>query len=139
MDAEETLPNRELQKILYVDDDEDMRLIVEIALTAIGKFTAEICPSWPQAREKLDSFSPDLILLDLIMPDVDGLAALDDLRKASAWRHIPVVFLTAHLQPTGLSDYRDLNILGIVGKPFKPKQLRSQLLDLWHSKEGRMR
>lgn len=136
MNNEETRQSGELQKILYVDDDEDMRLIVDIALTGIGKLDVEICTSWPQARERLRDFTPDLILLDLIMPDVDGMSALNDIRSMNEWRGIPVVFLTAHLEPAGLSANEGMNILGIVRKPFKPNQLANQLREFWNRRKG---
>lgn len=135
MNTTEQLSTRILQKILYVDDDEDMQLIVEVALSGFADYSLETCSSWDAAKEKIGTFMPDLILLDLMMPEIDGLAALKEIQSIDVIQKIPVIFLTAHLQPSQFGNLEQLGILGVVTKPFKPNLLAGQISALWDNRE----
>ena len=122
---------RDLQSVMYVDDDEDMLQIVEVALAGFGRLSLETCASWSQARARIAAFRPDLMLLDVMMPDTDGVSALLEMQADADLRHIPVVFLTAHLQPDELARLTMPGVLGIITKPFQPDRLAGQLRALW--------
>ena len=120
-----------LQKILYVDDDQNLHQLVGLALQQMGGLTVQICESGIKALELAAIFKPDLILLDVVMPGMDGLETCRELRKIPATRQTPVVFFTGHTSPNDLLRYRTYKPLGVVSKPFVPLELPLELLKLW--------
>jgi CheY-like chemotaxis protein len=120
---------RKLSKILLVDDQRDIRSIVGLALGKIGKFEVQVCASGAEALLAAPEFSPDLLLLDLSMPVMDGLATLAGLRERGI--DAPAIFFTARLKPGDVERYRDLGVLGVIPKPFDPLKLGAQLREMW--------
>ncbi|OIN85769.1 MAG: hypothetical protein AUJ12_08170 [Alphaproteobacteria bacterium CG1_02_46_17] len=120
-------------KILHVDDDHVMRLMTKTALSrsSIG-FSVESCASAKEALEKIPSFSPDILLIDMVMPIMDGIVLLQTIRnKEWDFQKIPAVFVTG--KEMGVVDEREKlePILGIILKPFSPTLLGEDLLNLW--------
>jgi CheY-like chemotaxis protein len=122
---------RELQRILHVDDDDDIRAIAAMALELIGLFELLQCASGKQATEEAASFRPDLLLLDYMMPDMDGKETLCELRKIPGLNDVPVVFMTARVNENLSNDLRRDGALGVIAKPFDPMDLAAQLRELW--------
>lgn len=122
-----------LDKILYVEDDPDIQAIAVMVLDAISGFTVEACSSGAEALSKAVAFNPDLILLDVMMPVMDGPETLHALRKLPELAHTPVVFMTAKVQPQEVQGYLDLGAVGVIAKPFDPMTLADQLRDIWVS------
>lgn len=118
-----------LTRILLVDDQRDIRSIVGLALGKIGRFDLKVCASGMEALESVGSFTPDLLLLDLSMPSMDGVATLKALRARNVTA--PAVFFTARMNPSELERYSDLNVLGVIPKPFDPLKLAGQLREMW--------
>lgn len=110
-------------RILLVEDEEDIRRIARMSLERIGGFEVEECPLGVHARETATRFAPDLILLDVMMPGMDGPSTLTDLRSDDATRAIPVVFMTAKVQPQEKERFIGLGALGVIAKPFDPMTL----------------
>ena len=123
--------NKELQKILYVEDEEDIRLIVQIALQDLGGFTLKSCSSGYEAITEVAAFAPDLILLDMMMPGLDGQATLQELRKLPASKDIPVIFITARIQEKEVAQYQQLGIMAVIAKPFEPLTLADTIREHW--------
>jgi CheY-like chemotaxis protein len=121
----------ELKRILYVDDEPDIRAVAQMSLETVGGFTVLLCASGREALEKAGAFSPDLILLDVMMPEMDGPATLAALRQIPALTQTPVCFFTAKVQTTEVEQLKSLGALEIVAKPFKPMQLPQTLRDIW--------
>ena len=121
-----------LSKILLVDDQRDIRSIVGLALGKIGKFEVQVCSSGEEALAAAPVFSPDLLLLDLSMPGMDGVATLKGLRERGI--DAPAIFFTARLKPGDVERYHELGVLGVIPKPFDPLKLGAQLREMW-SKE----
>ncbi|GAB3542386.1 response regulator [Noviherbaspirillum agri] len=121
-----------LQHILYVEDDPDIRTVAQLALEAVGGFRLRACAS---GREALDAvatgYVPDMILLDVMMPEMDGPTTLARLRAMEAAAHQPAVFMTAKVQPAEIAYYTSLGAKGVLAKPFDPMQLPQQVLQLW--------
>ncbi len=120
-------------KILHVDDDHVMRLMTKTALSRSSiDFSVESCASAKEALEKIPSFSPDILLIDMVMPIMDGIMLLQTVRNKE-WRFqkIPAVFITG--KEMGIIDEREKlePILGIILKPFSPTLLGEDLLNLW--------
>ncbi|TYC57051.1 response regulator [Marinobacter sp. BW6] len=119
--------DREITRVLYVEDDPDIRAIAEIALQEIGGFEAALCESGAVAVETAPSFEPELILLDVMMPGMDGPSTLKALRELDGMAEIPVIFMTARLQNSEIREYRELGALGVIPKPFDPMTLSDQI------------
>ncbi len=120
-----------LQRILMVDDDSDIRTVAEISLTAVGGFTVEVCASGPEALEKAPAFGPDLILLDVMMPGMDGPTTLKGLREIPALAQTPVIFMTAKVQPQEVAQLVACGALDVLAKPFDPMALPDALRRIW--------
>lgn len=127
---------RELQRILHVDDDEDIRTIADIALKLIGQFELLQCASGKQATEEAEAFRPDLFLLDYMMPDMDGKETLRELRSLPSLSDVPVVFMTARVNEEFSNSLRRDGALDVIAKPFDPMDLADQLRALWQIYTG---
>ena len=117
----------EIRKVLLVDDDEDIRVIGEMALTEVGGLTTVLAGSGEQAIAVADAEQPDVILLDVMMPGMDGPTTFRRLREQSSTATIPVVFVTAKIQRHEVQRYLDLGAIGVIGKPFDPMGLPTEL------------
>ena len=122
---------RPLDKILYVEDDLDIQAIAVMVLEAISGFTLEACSSGNEAITKAVAFAPDLVLLDVMMPGMDGPETFQALRKMPELATTPVVFMTAKVQPQEVQGYLALGAVGVIAKPFDPMTLADQLRDIW--------
>ncbi len=127
-----TAHHRSLHRILLVDDQRDIRSIVGLALGKIGRFELRVCASGEEALASTADFTPDLLLLDLSMPVMDGVATLKALRERSV--DAPAVFFTARMKPGDVERYRELNVLGVIPKPFDPLKLGGQLREMWQER-----
>lgn len=119
-----------LARVVAVEDDPDIRAVVELALGHVGGLAVTCCESGPSALEAVPEIGPDLVLLDVMMPGMDGLETLTRLRLDSRIRHVPVVFMTARVQPHHRADYLERGALGVIAKPFDPLTLAKQLRQL---------
>ena len=127
---------RSLTRILYVEDEPDIQAIARIALEDIGGFVLEVCDSGEQALSKAAAFTPDLLLMDVMMPDMDGPTTLRRLRENPTLADIPVVFMTAKVQPQEVRALRDAGALDVIAKPFEPMTLARDLRAIWARRVG---
>ena len=118
------------QKILLVDDEPDILEIIGFNLEREGYevFTA---PNGRKALEIARKQKPDLVLLDVMMPEMDGPTTLACLRKMTQMLHTPAIFITAKVQPSEVEYLKSLGAIGVLAKPFDPMQLASQVRELW--------
>jgi len=121
----------ELQKILYVEDEPDIQMIARVALENVGGFELLVCSSGVEAVEKAEAFAPDLFLLDVMMPGMDGPTTLAELRKISSLTKTPVMFMTAKVQPQEVEFLKSLNVADVIAKPFDPMGLAKSIRDAW--------
>ena len=124
---------RELKLVLYVEDDPDIQMVAQMALEVVGGLTLRSCSSGREALDAVASCQPDLILLDVMMPEMDGPSTLAELRKLPVTASTPVVFMTAKVQAAEVSHYRSLGAIGVIAKPFDPMQLAQQVRQLWET------
>jgi two-component system, OmpR family, response regulator len=110
-------------KVLLIDDEEDIRSIGKLSLEAVGNFQATLAASAAEGIKSALSDRPDLILMDMMMPGVDGLAALLEIRRTPALERVPVVFLTAKAQRSDVARYLEMGAAGVICKPFDPMTL----------------
>jgi len=120
-----------LQKILLVEDDPDIRTVVKASLEMIGKFQVCACGSGAEAFAALPKFGPQLALLDVMMPDMDGPGVLARLRALPETAGIPVIFLTAKTATSEIQRLRTLGAAGVLTKPFDPMTLHQQVKEIW--------
>lgn len=121
----------ELKRILYVEDEADIRAVAKIALEVVGKLTVRMCSSGQEALDSLQEFQPDLALLDVMMPKMDGLSTAKKIREQPAYKTLPVIFLTAKVMSMDRGEYEEFNPLGVIVKPFDPMTLAAQIKTMW--------
>ncbi len=116
-----------IEKILIVDDDEDILAVTELALCAVVKWQVILARSGREALDEARKAAPDVILLDVMMPGMDGTTTLAKLREDPATAKIPVIFLTAKVQKHDLERYQTLGALGVIRKPFDAMALPDEV------------
>lgn len=121
----------ELKKILYVEDQKDIQMIARVALESISHYEVKICDGGEQALDCMAKYSPDLILLDVMMPGIDGPGTMIEMRKREELQSIPVIFMTAKVLPNEVDELMSLGALGVISKPFDPVSLGSQIQEIW--------
>jgi CheY-like chemotaxis protein len=126
-----------LNRILLVEDEADIRTVATLALQAVGGFTVVSVSSGHEALATAPTFAPDLILLDVMMPGLDGPATLHALRAQPQTAAIPVMFVTAKVQPQEVAELRALGALGVIAKPFSPMTLSQTINQLWTQQYGK--
>lgn len=120
----------EQKTILHIDDDDDIRTIAQMSLESIGGYNVVSCNGYHEAAEKLTEHTPDFILVDVMMPDVDGPETLRLLRKNHNMEGVPVAFMTAKIMDSEIQKLKDLQINGIIKKPFEPMDLCNQIQEM---------
>ncbi len=120
-----------LERILMVEDEHFIRDIVVIALQTLGGFTVRACASGEEALKEVEAFAPDLILLDVMMPGMDGPTTFSHLRQMPKLAGTPIAFMTAQTNPEEMRGYKELGASGVIAKPFDPVSLPQQVRELW--------
>lgn len=128
------MSDSKLERILFAEDDTDIQAIARLALEAVGGFSVVLCSSGQDAVQEARRAPPDLILLDVMMPEMDGIATFAALRADPATARVPVVFMTAKVQPQELAHYRSLGALDVISKPFDPLTLSSTIRQIWDTR-----
>jgi len=125
------MPAEPLNRICYVEDDEDIQKIVRMSLERIGKMTVEVVGDPMQAIEAIRAFKPELVMLDWMMPGMDGPTLFRKMKDLPGIRDLPVVFITAKASQRELDELRALGAAGTISKPFSPRDLPEQLRAIW--------
>jgi CheY-like chemotaxis protein len=110
-------------RILHVDDEPDIRELVELSLGLDPELSVKNCPSGSDALATAAEWSPDMILMDVMMPVMDGPQTLAHLRESQSTANIPVIFMTARAQTRELEHFLSLGATGVIPKPFDPMTL----------------
>jgi two-component system, OmpR family, response regulator len=118
-------------RILCVEDEDDIRVVMRLTLEAVGRFTVQCCASGAEAVGVASEFAPDLILLDVMMPSLDGPATLLALRALPGLASTPVVFVTAQVAGDDTANLMALGAIGVITKPFNPMALPGKLREIW--------
>ncbi len=122
-----------LAKILYVEDEPDIQAIAKIALEVVGGFEVCICSSGNEALSAVQNFQPDMVLLDVMMPGMDGPATLKALKELPDINALPFVFMTAKVQPAEVEYFKSLGAIEVIPKPFDPMTLSEKVNAIWQS------
>lgn len=124
---------KELKKILYVEDEPDIQAVAKISLESVGGFEVIICSDGIEAIKNMESCSPDMVLLDVMMPGMDGLSTLKEMKSKGLVDNIPVVFMTAKVQPKEMELYTNAGAVDVIAKPFDPMTLPDTIRKIWDS------
>ena len=122
-----------LNRVCYVEDDEDIQKIVRMSLERVGKMTVEVVGDPMVAIERIIAFKPELVLLDWMMPGMDGPTLFRKMRDTPETRELPVVFITAKASQREQDELRAIGAAGTILKPFSPKDLPEQLRAIWRA------
>jgi CheY-like chemotaxis protein len=120
-----------LKSVLYVEDDLHVRTTAKLVLEVMGKLEVCDCSSGREALLAARDFKPDLILMDVMMPGLDGVATLLELRRLPHLASTPVVFVTALTAAADIERYNGVGAIGVIPKPLVPLRLADQLAALW--------
>jgi CheY-like chemotaxis protein len=115
------------RKILLVDDEDDIREVAQMSLEMTAGWEVVTAASGPEALRLAAEEKPDAILLDVMMPGMDGPATARALRASEDTAGIPIILLTAKVQPADRRRFDDLGVAGVLAKPFDPMELAAQV------------
>ena len=121
----------DLQHVMCVDDDADIRAVTELALRDVGSLEVTMCASGRDALQALAHTNPDLVLLDVMMPEMDGVETLEKIVSEPRTASIPVVMMTAKAQPHEVASYKQAGATDVIAKPFNPMTLASRLREIY--------
>lgn len=124
---------RALKRILHIEDVPSIQIVTRIALERIGGFEVLSCASAQAALAEVRAFAPDLILLDVMLPQMDGIELLRQLAGLVDLQQTPVVLLTGHLERERLTELQQMGVREVLQKPFDPLQLTAQLRAVWEA------
>lgn len=122
-----------LRRILCIDDDEDILILAQMSLESVGGFDVKICTNAIDAIDIAQEFLPDYILIDYMMPNMDGPAALEAFRSIPALENTPVAFMTARAAPEEVESYLAIGANAVIAKPFDPMNLAEQVRASWQA------
>jgi two-component system, OmpR family, alkaline phosphatase synthesis response regulator PhoP len=119
-----------MKRILIIDDEFDIRTVAELALKAVGGWEVLTAASGSEGLTLAGAEQPDVILLDVMMPDMDGIATFSALQANPATQSIPVILLTAKVQAAEQRRFAELGVRAVISKPFKAMKLPAQIASI---------
>jgi len=115
------------KNILIIDDEQDLREIVQLSLTCFTDWQVNTAATGAEGVQKAIAESFDAILLDVSMPDMDGFQVIEHLRSHAPTQSVPVILLTAKVQPSDRRCFLNMNVAGIITKPFASETIAAQV------------
>ncbi|VEP13365.1 Response regulator receiver protein [Hyella patelloides LEGE 07179] len=113
--------------VLVIDDDDGIREVIQICLEAIAGWNVITAASGEEGLTLADTQKPDAILLDVMMPHLDGIATFQQLQTQGKTKHIPTILLTAKAKISEQKQYQHLGVTGVIIKPFEPYDLVAKI------------
>jgi two-component system, OmpR family, response regulator len=126
------MPTRNCRSVLYVDDDPDIRMIVRTTLCLLAGLDTQVAHSGEMGIDLAYEKRPDLIILDVMMPGLDGPSTYKRIRESPLISDIPVIFMTAKVLPSEINHFLQLGAIGVIRKPFDPLKLGDEVMALWN-------
>ena len=120
-----------LTKILCIDDEQDILALTVMCLESMGGYQVAGCSNGREGIAKAKEFRPDLITVDMMMPDMDGRMVLAALKADPELAGIPVVFMTAKAQDSDIANYKNAGAAGVLPKPFDPMAISAEIQKIW--------
>ena len=124
--------DKNLKVIMLVEDEPDIQEVARLSLESFGNFNVHVCSSGKEAISKAPILMPDLIMLDVMMPGMDGLTTLKLLKEDPKVTQIPEIFMTAKAQVNEMKHYVEIGAIGAISTPFDPMKLATQVNEIWH-------
>lgn len=118
------------KRILLIDDEDDIREVAQTSLELMGGWDVITASSSQEGLIKAQAEQPDAVLLDVMLPDMDGPTTLQELQANPATSQIPVIFLTAKVQASDQRRFASLGVMAVLSKPFDPVTLADQVADV---------
>jgi two-component system OmpR family response regulator len=125
--------SEKLKCIMCVDDEKDVLDILKMCLETVADFEVICCESGEETLACIEKINPDLILLDVMMPDMDGPSTLKAIRQNPAQNDVPVVFLTARVQSAEIEQYLQMGAFSVISKPFNPMTLSTKIAEIYET------
>ncbi|MDR5874053.1 response regulator [Halomonas sp. CUBES01] len=126
-----------LERVMYVEDDPDIREIASMSLGDVGGLTVKVCESGELALSETEAFAPQMILLDVMMPGMDGPRTLLELkRQGLIGESVAVAFMTAKVHPEEVARYKEIGATDVIAKPFDPMTLADDVRAIWKAFHG---
>lgn len=128
-----------ITSVLMVDDDANIRRITQLVLTRVVPWEVKLAASGNEALTALQEFQPDLILLDVMMPGIDGPTTLNSIKQTYGDAAPPVIFMTAKALKSEVDFFMNLGSIGVITKPFDPKALPEEIMSIckqWHGRRS---
>ncbi len=119
-----------MKHILIVDDEDDIRDVAQVALETVGGWRVSTASSGPEGLTQMQVDPPDAVLLDVMMPDMDGVEVFEQMQTEPKTQSIPVILMTAKTQATDQQRFLELGITAIITKPFKAMLLADQIAEI---------
>lgn len=126
----------ELKRIMHIEDDDSIRMITSITLESVGNFELLSCEGGQEALDKFDGFQPQAILLDVMMPGMDGPETLEKLKEQFGLDNVMVIFMTAKVQQEELEHFKSIGGFDVIEKPFDPMALTDKIKTCWQAYSG---
>jgi two-component system, OmpR family, alkaline phosphatase synthesis response regulator PhoP len=120
--------NLTINRILIIDDEESIQTVVKFGLTLTTPWEVFTASSGAEGIAKAQLENPDVILLDVMMPEMDGISTFRELQRQENTQHIPVIFLTAKAQASEKRMFTDVGVDGVITKPFNAMDLAQQII-----------
>jgi two-component system, OmpR family, alkaline phosphatase synthesis response regulator PhoP len=117
-----------IHRILIIDDEESIQTVVKFGLTLTTPWQVITASSGAEGISKAQLEQPDVILLDVMMPEMDGISTFQELQRQEKTQHIPVIFLTAKAQASEKRLFKDIGVDGVITKPFNAMDLSQQII-----------
>lgn len=121
----------ELRRVMCVEDDPDLRMLLELSLGGVGGYEVCLCPGGRSALLQAPVFKPDIVLMDVMMPDLTGPETLKALKQQPDMKGVPVVFMTAKAMPHEVEDLLQYGATGVIVKPFNMATLAQDIRIYW--------
>lgn len=121
----------ELRRVMHVEDDESIRMITSVTLESVGKLEVLSCDNGFLALEKFEEFQPQVILMDVMMPELDGPETLEKIKAQFDLEKILVLFMTAKVQAEELEYFKSIGGFDVIEKPFDPMALTEKINSAW--------
>lgn len=134
-DIEDKAVPLNVKNVLMVDDDANIRMLAQMGMEGTHQWNVTLAQSGPEAIQIAKSESVDVILLDIMMPEMDGIMTLNELKSQTETRNTPIILLTAKVQKHEMDSYRQIGAAGVICKPFDPVTLSAEVLKIlehWH-------
>ena len=121
----------DFSRILYVEDEPDIQAVAQLALESVGGFNLKVCSSGKEALDNASDFKPQLLLLDVMMPGMDGPSTLAELKKLPGLSDTPAIFMTAKVQTQEVEQLLTYGAIDVIAKPFDPMTLAETIRNIW--------